>query len=166
MEIRIDVVLAVILPIAVAVAGQRIEPETILGVLVPRTVRTRRAVPVTQVDEEVGALGCRLDPAPRRVRAVDLDHGRTVGAGLRGITFRAIDVVRGIRFDGPDDDHDLEPRCGCRDRVREAEGGRQHECETEDHGSGRSMTGRPLGAVLDWQRSCLLSAGTPRGGAR
>ena len=72
--------LAEVLVGAVVAAGDRVEPEAVLGRRVERVaVAARPAVAVAQVDDDRGAVDGALDGGPGGVRRVDLDD---LGAGL------------------------------------------------------------------------------------
>ena len=102
-----DVVLAPILGVVVPVPGRPVQAEPVLGVLRERAVRAGPAIAVAEIDQDVRALGRRLDARPCRIRAVDLDDAwrRRSGPGRRAPG--AVPVVGRARADGTDDDHDL-----------------------------------------------------------
>ena len=129
----VDVRLAVVLDVVVAVAGGGVEPEAVLGrVLRIVGVRARPAVAVAHVDHDVRVGRGGLDLRPGRVRAVHLGDVRGVLLRLevRGIT--ALTVRVGLAVDGADDDHHL--------RVRDVRGRNTRDPDPE-HGDERDEQG-------------------------
>ena len=91
---------------------------------------------MAHVDEDVRALGRRLDGAPGGVRRVHLDD---VGGVLRELGGGGVGVgaiSRGLALSLADDEHDLGlvGRCGGRDRVRERAGGGDEQSDRERKG--------------------------------
>ena len=121
---------------------------------------------MTEVDQDVRALGRGLHLVPAGVRAVDLDHVGAVAARLGGERARVGDVARRRALDGSDDDHDFE-RCGAgggwdRDECEKGDEG----SENRQHPSGPVSTRRPLGAA--WCHAQCRASSLPerRAGAR
>ena len=168
LEIVADVVLAVILRVGIPVTGRRVEAQPVPRVGGEGAIRAGIAVPVAEVDQDVGALRRRPDLRPRGIRAVELGDRGTVGTGQGGVAPRVRDVLARAALDGADDDDDLQARRrrGCRGDRQATDGKGRGQRQHDQLDGSDPMTGRPLGAwFLDWQRSCLLSSGTSRGDA-
>ena len=147
-DVVLQVVLAVILDVRVAVARGCVQAEAILRPGLERRIWAWPAVSVTEIDEDVGALGCRLDPRPRCARAVDLDDRGPVTAGLRRELAGVVAIRARAGLDRSNDDDDAHGR-GIR-RVGNRPDGTQCQERSGEHlqpaaGSSR----RPLGALAE-----------------
>ena len=124
---------------------------------------------MTEVDEQVRALRRSPDPGPRRVGAVDLGDGGAVRAGQLGVAASAVAVVAGAGTDGTDDDDDLDagapPGVPGNRQGAEADDQCGDECSDDQTRCARWMDARwaPMSGT---GKTCLLPAGTSRGGTR
>jgi hypothetical protein len=127
---RLDRRLAEVLVAGVVDAGDRVEPEAVLGGRVERVaIPARPAVAVAEVDDDRGPGQRLLDGGPRRVRRVDLDDlGSRLARGAGGLVREAL-VVRRRPADGAHDDRDARNRSGREGRGRSAH---RHEEGGED----------------------------------
>ena len=146
----LEIGLAVVGRVRIALARDGIEPEAVLPVgHEGRRIRAGEAVPVTHVDDDVRALERRLRGRPRGVRAVHLhDVGRVLDGG-RVDRIHVGPVGIGGRVGRADDQHDLRARCGRRGRgdgrrrgdAREGEQAGDKQGNQTAHGAGTPVSG-------------------------
>ncbi len=129
----IDKGLAEVLVGPVVAAGDRVEPEAVLGRRVERVaIPAGPAVAVAQVDHD-GSAGQRVaDRGPRGVRGVDRDDLRAGPAGGGRGLVREGAVLAGDRAGGTHDQGDARDRTGRRGGSGEARGGDESDEERDE----------------------------------
>ena len=134
-DLRSDLGLAVVDVGRAVGAAHGVQPQAVLGVRPERIAILRRpAVAMSQVDQDRGALGRRLDRRPGGLRGLDQDDVVGVLAGGPGDGVGVGLVVGVVRADRPDDDHDLgvDPGTGSVDRRGQAPAHRQHGSDRQE----------------------------------
>ena len=152
-----EVILAVVLRVAVPVAGGGVEAHAVLGVRVGRRgVRAGEAVAVAHVDHDARPLEGRLHGGPGGVGAVDLHDVPRVPGGRRGHDVHPRPIGRRRPVRGADDEDDLRID---RDGGRGGRG-RARPAERDDEQAGHDADGEAM-HDMGLRNGAQMSTGSP-----